>query len=81
MKYSPQKFQSEHNLTNRDGYGFSTVNHFDKYYFTSIKFDQAKPENPNSMIIGTDGEIPQEANIIKKIYGENDFLYFKVVAN
>ncbi len=82
LKYPPQRFQSEHDLTNRDGYGFSTVNHFGKYYFSSIKFDQAKPENPNTMIIGTNEEIPREANIVKNIYGENnDFLYFKIVAN
>lgn len=81
MKYPPAKFQAEHTLTPRDQFGLSTVNHFDKYYFASIKFDQAKPENPNTMIIGTSGEIPKEANIIKNIYGTNGFLYFRVVAN
>ncbi len=81
LKYQPAKFQSEHNLTARDGFGFSTVNHFDKYYFASIKFDQAKPENPNTMIVGTNEEIPKEANIVKDIYGSNNYLYFRIVAN
>ncbi|MBX4205582.1 glycosyltransferase family 39 protein [Candidatus Microgenomates bacterium] len=80
-KYSPTKFQSEHLLTGRDSFGFSTVNHFDKYYFTSIKFDEAQPNNPNSLLIGTDGEIPDEANIVKNIYGTNGYLYFQIVRN
>lgn len=81
MKYSPKKFQSEHNLTLKDQFGLSTVNHFDKYYFASIKFDEAKTENPNTLIAGTSSEIPKEANVIKDIYGSNGFLYFRVVAN
>jgi len=81
MKYDPAKFQKEHVLTPRDGFGFSTVNHFDKYYFASIKYDQARPENPNTLIVGTDGEIPNEANVVKNIYGSNDYLYFQAVAN
>lgn len=81
LKYPPAKFQSEHSLTPKDQFGLSTVNHFDKYYFTSIKFDEARSENPNSLITGTSQEIPKEANIIKDIYGSNGFLYFRVVAN
>lgn len=81
LKYDPAKFQSSHQLTPRDGYGFSTVNHFDKYYFTAIRFDETRPNNPKSLIIGTPEEIPDEANIIKKIYGSNDYEYFDAVAN
>jgi 4-amino-4-deoxy-L-arabinose transferase-like glycosyltransferase len=80
-KYSPAKFQAEHNLTQKDQFGLSTVNHFGKYYFASIKFDQAKTENPNTLIAGTNEEIPKEANIVKDIYGSNGFLYFRLVAN
>ncbi|MEK7526374.1 MAG: glycosyltransferase family 39 protein [Patescibacteria group bacterium] len=80
-KYDPVKFQAEHFLTGRDNFGFSTVNHFDKYYFTSIKFDEAKPQNPNSMLVGTQEEIPEEANIVKNVYGSNNHLYFQIVAN
>lgn len=81
MKYDPTKFQAEHSLTAKDQYGFSTVNHFGKYYFATIKFQQAKEENPNTLIAGTSEEIVKEANIVKDIYGTNGFLYFRVVAN
>ncbi|OGM57814.1 hypothetical protein A3A50_02260 [Candidatus Woesebacteria bacterium RIFCSPLOWO2_01_FULL_38_20] len=81
MKYSPEKFQKEHQLTPKDKYGFSTVTAFDKYIFEPVNFDSIKPDNPNSLIAGTNEEIPKEANIINKIYGSNGFLYFKVVAN
>ncbi len=81
MKYSPEKFQSEHSLTGKDSYGFSTVNHFDKYYFTRIVYDQAIPDNPNSLIVGTPEEITKEANIVKDIYGTNGYKYFRIVAN
>lgn len=81
LKHDPVKFQDEHTLTARDGFGFSTVNSFDKYSFASIKFDEARPDNPNTLIVGTDTEIPDEANIVKDIYGQNGYLYFQVVAN
>ncbi len=81
LKYPPEKFQKNHVLTGRDGFGFSTVRAFDKYEFRSINWDSDKPQNPNSLIIGTDQEIPDEANIIGEIYGTNGFKYFQVVAN
>lgn len=81
MKYDPAKFQGEHTLTAKDQYGFSTVNHFDKYYFATIRFEEAKIENPNTLIAGTNEEIVKEANIVQDIYGKNGFLYFRVVAN
>ncbi len=81
LKYPPELFQKNHNLTPRDGYGFSTVNHFDKYYFTAIRYDEARPDNPNSLIVGTPDNIPDEANIVKEIYGTNGYKYFEVVAN
>lgn len=81
LKYPPEKFQGHHNLTPRDNFGFSTVRDFDKFHFEAVNFDRIKPENPNSLIIGTSEEIPKEANIVKKIYGTNGFQYFSVVAN
>ncbi len=80
-KFSPEKFQSAHSLTARDRFGFSTVRDFDKFHFETVNFDKIRPENPNALIIGTDEEIPAEANIVKKIYGANGHLYFEVVAN
>jgi len=81
LKYPPQKFQTEHLLSPRDKYGFSTVSHFGKYEFVPISFDKVQPGNPRSLIVGTSEEIPKEANIVKKIYGTNSYLYFEVVAN
>ena len=81
LKYPPEKFQKDHILTERDGFGFSTVRAFDKYEFRSINWDVDKPRNPNSLIIGTNEEVPDEANIIGEIYGTNGYKYFDVVAN
>ncbi len=80
-KYPPQEFQKEGKLTARDGFGFSTVRSFSIYEFRSIKFDEDRPTYKNSLIIGTQEEIPKEANIIEDIYGPNGFLYFRVVEN
>ena len=81
LKYPPEKFQENHTLTPRDKFGFSTVTSFDKYEFMPINYDSVQPQNPGSLIVGTDAEIPPEANIIKKVYGQNGYLYFEVVAN
>ena len=81
LKFPPKDFQNNHILTPRDKYGFSTVRGFDKYEFRPIFWDLDQPNNPNSLIIGTDEEIPDEANIIAKIYGINGYKYFEVVAN
>lgn len=80
-KYPPNKFQGGHTLTPRDKYGFSTVTNFGNFVFKSIDWDQDKVLYPNSLLVGTDEEIPNEANVVKKIYGSNDYLYFKVVEN
>ena len=81
LQYPPQKFQGAHQLTPRDSYGFSTVRDFDKFHFEAVDFDKIRPENPNTLIVGTDDDIPAEANIVKKIYGTNGHLYFEIVAN
>lgn len=81
QKYSPQKFQLNHSLTSKDDFGFSTVADYDRYHFGSIDFDSIKNNYPNSLIIGTPEEIPQTANIIKRIYGSNGFEYFDIVQN
>lgn len=81
MRYSPAKFQPSHDLTPRDNYGFSTIRNFDKYEFRPITWDKDQPTNPQSLIIGTDQEIPKEANVVKQIYGINGYKYFDVVAN
>ena len=81
LKYPPQLFQNEHNLSERDIFGFSTVRSFGKFEFRPINFDIDQPNNPKSLIAGTDEEIPDESNIVKEIYGTNGYKYFEVVAN
>lgn len=81
LKYKPEDFQSNHVLTARDNFGFSTVAMFGKYKFQPINYEKDKLQYPGALIVGTDEEIPEEANVVKEIYGENGFLYFQVVAN
>jgi 4-amino-4-deoxy-L-arabinose transferase-like glycosyltransferase len=81
-KYDPIMFQKDHALTPRDQFGFSTVREFDKYRFITFgKWEEVRGSYPNSLIISTPAQIPQEANIIKRIYGSNGFEYFDIVAN
>ena len=81
LKYAPYDFQQNHELSPKDKFGFSTVRSFGKYEFRQVVWDEDQPKNPNALIVGTSDEIPKEANVIKSIYGDNDYLYFKVVAN
>jgi 4-amino-4-deoxy-L-arabinose transferase-like glycosyltransferase len=81
LKYPPQGFQGEHELTPRDKFGFSTVRSFDKYQFQAIDFDTLRPEYSNSLIVGTDEEIPDESNVIERIYFPNGDVAFELVAN
>jgi 4-amino-4-deoxy-L-arabinose transferase-like glycosyltransferase len=81
MKYPPQEFQFHHVLTTQDEFGFSTVADFDKYHFGPIDFSTMQRDYPDSLIVGTPTEIPQSANIVKRIYGTNGFEYFDVVQN
>jgi len=81
LKYSPSDFQNDHVLTPRDNFGFSTVRTFGKFKFKEINWDIDQPLFPNSLIAGTDEEIPDEANIIEEIYGTNGYKYFEVVEN
>ena len=91
LRYPPEKFQGGpaspyasqggHSLTLRDQFGFSTVESFDNYQFQKILFDQDKISYPGSLIIGTDEDIPDEANVVKEIYGTNGYKYFVIVGN
>jgi len=70
LKYPPEVFQKEAKLSPRDKFGFSTVEHFGKYYFGSIDLKQLNKENVGQkiMVIGTQEEIPDSVTIIKRIY-------------
>ncbi|MBI3397561.1 glycosyltransferase family 39 protein [Candidatus Woesebacteria bacterium] len=81
LKYPPQKFQGGHILTPRDQFGFSTVRGFDKYIFESIHWDEFRDKFKGSLIVGTDKEIPDGFNIIKRIYFPNGDVAFKLESN
>lgn len=80
LKYPPEKFQNEAKLTERDKFGFSTVEHFGKYYFGQI--DEKKLGESKTMIIGTPEEIPDSATISKRIYfKDNGKEAFRIIEN
>lgn len=81
LKYPPKDFQEGHFISGRNLYGFSTVNAFANFEFKSIDWDSDKIAYPGALIIGTDEEIPDEANVVKDIYGINGYKYFQVVEN
>jgi len=68
-------------LTQRDIFNFSTVQKFGKFEFREIDYFADALNYPNSLIIGTDKDIPEEVNVVKEIYGTNGYKYFEVVAN
>lgn len=81
-KYPPKDFQFVHELSARDGYGFSTVRGYDKYEFVSIgDFGSIISNNSNTLIVGTPNEIPDASNIVKVIYFPNGDEAFRIVAN
>lgn len=77
LKYPPEKFQKEVVLTPRDKYGFSTVRDFGKYHFESIDWSTLKDEH-NTLVVGTEEEIPVGANVIKTINFPNGRPAFRV---
>jgi len=80
LKYSPEKFQKEVQLTPRDQFGFSTVRNFGKFQFGAINWDELKTKT-NILVIGTPEEINTSATILKRIYfknGQTAFLIVKV---
>lgn len=82
LRYPPSEFQKNHELSERDQYGFSTVREFDKYKFISItNWDSLREQFRDSLIAGTDEEIYHGTNVVKKIYGSNGHMYFEIVRN
>jgi len=79
LQYPPEKFQQEVKLTPRDKFGFSTVRDFDKFHFAKIEWEKLRDER-NVLLVGTDEEIPPEANVIKTIYFKNNQPAFEIVS-
>jgi len=84
LKYPPAKFQSDHRLTERDVFHFSTVEHvehFDKYYFIDVDYNELIANSPGSLIIGAKEGVPEDIEGVDEIYGSNDYLYFRAINN
>ncbi len=81
LRYSPQEFQGNHELTTRDNYGFSTVRDFDKFYFGSIDFGKVLSEEENILVAVPPSEVPKGTNIVKRIFGTNEYEYFDIITN
>jgi len=77
LKYPPEVFQKEVVLTPRDKFNYSTVRNFGKYHFRSIDWEQLK-DQPKSLVIGVEGEIPESAKILKNIYFSNGGLAWQI---
>lgn len=82
LQYPPEKFQKEHNLTAKDGFGFSTVEKFGKFTFLPTKpWDKVKQEYKGALVAGAAEDIPDAENIIKTIYFPGGEPAYKIIAN
>ncbi len=82
LQYPPSDFQHDHELSGRDGYGFSTVREFDKFKFVSLgEWSDIVSNNSNALIAGTDEEVPDEANIVKEVLFPSGKPAFQIVEN
>ena len=79
-KYDPKAFQSNHKLTFRDKFNFSTVRDFDKYHFASVSWPDILKEK-NTLIIASPDEVPENvqksAQIINFPNGKPAFLIYE----
>jgi 4-amino-4-deoxy-L-arabinose transferase-like glycosyltransferase len=67
LQYPPEQFQQQVQLTPRDRFGFSTVRHFDKFYFETIDFPQTRLDHPHAVIITAPEELSSPASPIYQI--------------
>ncbi len=80
-KYPPHQFQSNHELTFRDKFNFSTVRDYDKFHFAATPWDKVRDIH-SSLIVAAPEDIPEVGvNIVKTIYFPNGQPAFKIVSN
>jgi 4-amino-4-deoxy-L-arabinose transferase-like glycosyltransferase len=80
LGYPPKEFQQEAKLTPRDKFHFSTIEYFGKYRFRKIDYPQDK-NLKNTLLVGADEEIPDEAPILKTVNFLNGKPAFQIVAS
>lgn len=74
-KYNPAKYHPQAILSPRDKFNFGTVRNFDKYHFRPILPEEIS-KSENTLFVGTDQEIPKNANIIDKVIYPNGKIAF-----
>ncbi|MBI2596230.1 glycosyltransferase family 39 protein [Candidatus Daviesbacteria bacterium] len=78
-KYNPAEYQPQAVLTSRDQFNFGTIRSFDKYEFHKIEPNEIK-NTKDTLFIGTDKEMPKNAEIIDQVdfpNGKPAFIFFK----
>lgn len=81
LRYPPQQFQTDHQLSPRDKFNFSTVRHFDKYYFENTSWDKVRDVH-GTLIVAAPEDIPAVGvNVVKTIYFPGGQPAFKIVSN
>ncbi len=79
-QYPPQLFQSNHRLTFRDQYNFSTVRSYTNYNFISIDMTKLSREK-NILIVASPKELTgKEPNFVKNINYPNGQAVFTVIS-
>jgi len=80
-RYPPAQFQSQHQLTVRDIYNFSTVRSFSKFEFTSTPWEKVRDIH-SSLIVAAPDDIPAVGvHVVKTIYFPNNQPAFKIISN
>ncbi len=77
QKFDPVKYQPQARLSIRDKFNFGTIRSFDKYQFRQIDPKEIKNAK-DTLFIGSEKEIPKDANIIDRVdfpNGQPAFLF------
>lgn len=77
LKYPPAEFQKEAVLSERDKFGFSTVKDFANFHFGPIIREEVL-NGDNTLIIGTDEDVPGSTKILKVVNFRNGKPAFKI---
>jgi len=77
-QYSPKLFQSQAKISPQDKFGFGTVRQYDNYKFQKIDFNLLNQTEEKILLIGTQDEIPDTANIVNNIYDKYDRIIFRI---
>ena len=80
-KYPPQLFHTNHELTVRDRFNFSTVRSYDKYRFVDTAWSKVSDIH-SSLIVAAPEDIPEVGvNVVKTIYFPGGQPAFKIISN